>query len=93
VLDIEGYIFILEGDRCLACKEEFPLEEETQQAITVARKLGVWPEPLKLHRQLSRSGKGLVFRIPVDLEKQLDLDEETEISISKIGNKIVLEAL
>lgn len=51
----------------------------------------MWSESLKLYRQLSKSGGGLVFRIPADLEKQLKLDDKTEIGITKIGNKIVIE--
>lgn len=90
-LDIEGYIFIVKGDRCSNCSEEFPLEDETKKVIEISKKLGVWPEPLKLYRTLSRSWRGLVLRIPSDLEKQLKLNESTEISISKIGNKIVIE--
>ncbi len=90
-LDIDGYIFILRGHRCESCKEEFPFEGETDRAIITARKLGVWPEPMKLYRHLSRSGGGLVLRVPSDLEKQLHLDESTQISISKMGNKIILE--
>ena len=38
-----------------------------------------------------KSGKGLVFRIPADLEKQLKLNENIEIAITKVGNKIVIE--
>ena len=90
ILEVEGYIFIVKGERCTKCNEEFPYEEETQKTIMVARKLGVWPEPLKLYRHLSRSGGGLIFRIPSDLEKQLKLNENIEIEICKIGNKIVL---
>ena len=91
ILEIEGYVFILKGYRCAKCKEEFPYQEETQKSIETAQKLGVWPEPLKLYRHLSRSGGGLIFRVPSDLEKQLKLDEKTEIAITKIGNKIVIE--
>lgn len=90
ILEIEGYVFIVKGERCTKCNEEFPYEEETQKTILIAKKLGVWPEPLKLYRHLSRSGGGLIFRIPSDLEKQLKLNENVEIEISKIGNKIVL---
>ena len=90
-LEVSGYIFIVKGERCTNCHEEFPREEETQKTITIARKLGVWPEPLKLYRHLSKSGSGLVFRIPSDLEKQLKLNENVEISISKLGNKIIIE--
>ena len=91
ILEIEGYVFVVKGERCNDCKEEFPYEEETQKFVLTARKLGVWPEPLKLYRHLSKSGGGLIFRVPSDLEKQLKLDENTEIAISKIGNKIVIE--
>ena len=91
ILEIEGYIFIVKGERCSNCNEEFPYEEETQRVISTARKLGVWPESLKLYRHLSMSGGGLVFRIPSDIERQLKLTEKTEIAISKIGNKIVIE--
>ena len=90
-LEIEGYIFIVKGQRCDHCKEEFPYEEETRRTISIAKRLGVWPEPMKLYRHLSKSGGGLVFRIPSDLEKQLGLDENVEIAISKVGNKIVIE--
>ena len=90
-LEISGYVFIVKGERCNNCNEEFIDEKDTQKTITIARKLGVWPEPLKLYRTLSKSGGGLVFRIPNDLEKQLHLKEGREIAISKIGNKIVIE--
>tara|TARA_Y100000310_G_scaffold319731_1_gene375382 strand:+ start:833 stop:1171 length:339 start_codon:yes stop_codon:yes gene_type:complete len=91
ILPIGGYIFIVKGERCDKCNEEFPYEKETQKTIESARRLGVWPEPLKLYRHLSKSGGGLVFRIPSDLEKQLKLNENTEIEITKIGNKIIIE--
>jgi len=92
VLEVEGYIFVTKGERCDYCHEEFPYEEETQRTIEIARKLGIWSEPLKLYRHLSKSGGGLVLRIPIDLEKQLKLNENSEIAISKIGNKIVIES-
>lgn len=90
-IELDGYVFIVKGDRCSHCNEEFPFEEETQKAITISRKLGVWPAPMKLYRHLSKSGGGLVLRMPSDLEKQLKLSEKTEIAISKLGNKIVIE--
>lgn len=92
-LEIEGYIFILKGERCSSCNEEFPYEDETQRAIAVARRLGIWPEPMKLYRHLSKSGGGLLFRIPSDLEKQLKLNAKTEIAITKVGKKIVIETM
>ena len=48
ILELDGYVFILKGERCSNCNEEFPYQEETQRAINAARKLGIWPEPLKL---------------------------------------------
>ncbi len=91
ILEIEGYVFIVKGDRCNVCNEEFPYEEETKRTIMAAKKLGVWPEPLKLSRHLSKSGGSLILRIPTDLEKQLKLKGKTQIIISKIGNKIIIE--
>jgi hypothetical protein len=72
-------------------REEFPYEGESQKTIEAARRLGVWPEPLKLHRKLSRSGGTLVLRIPSDLERQMELKENTEVAITKIGRTIVIE--
>ncbi len=91
ILEVEGYVFVVKGERCDACKEEFPYEEETNKMIATARRLGIWPEPLKLYRHLSKSAGGLVLRIPSDIEKQLALKESTEIAISKVGNKIVID--
>ncbi len=91
ILPIGGYIFIVKGERCDSCSEEFPYEEETQKTIIAARDLGVWPEPLKLYRHLSKSGRGLIFRIPSDIERQFNLDESVGIAITKVGDKIVIE--
>lgn len=91
VSEINGYLFIEKGDRCETCGEEFIDEKDSKKTIEIARKLGVWPEPLKLVRTLSESGGTLVLRIPTDLERQLNLHTGGEVSISKIGNKIVIE--
>mgnify|MGYP001234524825 CR=1 FL=1 len=47
-LDIEKHIFVVAGERCVSCQEEFPYEKETQKTIDIARKLGLWPESVKL---------------------------------------------
>jgi len=91
ITEMDGYVFVSRGERCTNCNEEFLFEEEAKKIIESAKKLGVWPEPLKLYRHLSKSGNGLVFRIPGDLEKQLKLNEKTEITITKIGNKMIIE--
>ena len=91
IIEMDGYVFIGKGERCSNCNEEFLFEDESKKIIESAKKLGVWPEPMKLYRKLSKSGGSLVFRIPNDLEKQLRLKEGQEIVISKIGNKILIE--
>ncbi|MAG02606.1 hypothetical protein CMI42_04675 [Candidatus Pacearchaeota archaeon] len=91
VLEIEGHVMLLKGERCNKCGEEFPYEHETQKAINAARRIGIWPEPLKLQRHLSKSGGGLILRIPSDIEKQFNLNENVPIAISKVGSKIVIE--
>lgn len=91
VSEIEGYVFVEKGERCTACGEEFIHEKESQKTIEVARRLGIWPQPLKLHRSLSKSGRGLILRIPSDLERDLRLKPSSKIAISKVGHKIVIE--
>jgi hypothetical protein len=91
VSEIDGYMFVEKGRRCTACGEEFINETDAQRTIELAKKLGVWPAPLKLHRSLSKSGRGLVLRIPSDIEKDFDLKPGEAVSISKVGKKIVIE--
>ncbi len=91
ISEFSGYVFIEKGERCNSCGEEFPYQEETQKTIQAARKLAVWPETLKLHRKLSKSGRGIIFRIPSDIEKQLNLDGNEDVDVSLLGNKIILK--
>lgn len=92
VSEIEGYTFVEVGERCNSCGEEFIPEEVAQKTIDAARRLGVWPEPLKLYRKLSKSGRATVLRIPSDLEEQLGIKGDERVAISKIGErKFVVE--
>ncbi len=91
VSEIEGYTFVERGRGCTVCGEEFLAEEDSQRLIKVARRLGIWGEPLKLRRRLSRSGRGTVLRIPADIERALGLRGDEEVSVSKAGRKIVIE--
>jgi len=75
------------GLRCGACGEEFIPEEESQRMIRVARRLGIWGEPLKLRRKLSRT----VLRIPTDIERSLQLRGDEEVLVSKARKKIIIE--
>lgn len=59
--------------------------------IKVARRSGLWGEPLKLRRKLSRSGRGTVLRIPSDIERSLGIRGDEEVVISKAGRKIIVE--
>ena len=77
------------GHRCTSSGEEFIPEEESQRLIKVARRLGIWGEPLKLRRKLSRSGRGTVLRIPTDIERSLALRGDEDVSVSKAGRKII----
>lgn len=91
VSEIDGYTFVERGRRCTSCGEEFIPEEESQRMLKVARRLGLWGEPLKLHRKLSRSGRGTVLRIPSDIERSLDIKGNEKVTISKVGRKIIVE--
>ena len=88
--EIDGYVFVEKGNRCTHCGEEFIPEEEGERMIKIARRLKLWDEPLKLYRKLSRSARGIVLRIPLDLEKNLGIKGNEEITISKVGKKKIL---
>lgn len=89
--EIEGYTFIERGWRCTKCGEEFIPEEEGERMIGVAKRLGIWGEPLKLRRKLSRSGRGTVLRIPSDIERALGLKGNEDVLVSKSGRRIIIE--
>ncbi len=89
--EIEGYVFIEKGLRCLKCGEEFVGENAGQKMIEASRKLGLWGEPLKLYRKLSKSARGTVIRLPSDIERALGIKGNEEISITKIGRRICIE--
>lgn len=92
ISEIEGHFFIVKGKRCISCNEEFINEKDGQKMIELAKHLGLWGEPLKLHRKLSQSARGTVLRIPTDIEKSMKLKGNEEVLISKIGkNKILVE--
>jgi len=90
VSEIEGLTFVERGDRCTHCGEEFIPEEEGARTIRVAKRLGLWGEPLKLRRKLSRSGRGVVLRIPVDLQESLGLKGDEEVVLTKTGRRRIL---
>ena len=46
ILNIENYNFVVSGHRCNECKEEFPLNEETEKVINVSKKLGIWSKKI-----------------------------------------------
>ncbi len=91
VSEIDGYTFVEQGRRCTKCGEEFIPEDESHRMIKVARRLGLWGEPLKLRRKLSRSGRGTVLRIPSDIERSLGIRGDEEVTISKVGRKIIVD--
>src|SRR5205809_4489573 len=89
--EIEGYTFVEQRLRCAACGKGFIREEQSQRMIRVARRLGIWGEPPKLRRKLSRSGRGTVLRIPTDIERSLHLHGDETVLVSKAGKKIIIE--
>jgi hypothetical protein len=92
VSEIGGHFFVVTGKRCASCNEEFINKKEGQKRIEIARNLGIWGEPLKLHRKLSQSARGTVLRIPTDIEKNMKLKGNEDVLISKIGkNKLLVE--
>src|SRR3989344_5688320 len=70
ILEISGYVFVVKGDRCAECREEYPFEDETQRVIEASRKVEVGQGPLKLYKPLSKSGSG---QTPSFLEASITL--------------------
>ena len=93
VNELDGNYIIAKGKRCTYCGEEYLDEFETQRMILLAKRLGIWGEPLKLHRKISRSARGMVLRIPSDIEKELHLKGNEDVRISKVGPKKILMEL
>lgn len=94
ISEVEGYTFVEKGERCTSCGEEFISEKEGQKMINIARRLGIWGEPLKLYRKLSKSARGTVLRIPSDIEKNLMIKGDEQVAISRVGKrKILIEVL
>lgn len=92
VSEIEGHFFVEKGRRCDKCGEEFLDEKQSQKTIEIARRLGIWGEPIKLHRKLSKSARGTILRIPSDIEKSMNIRGEEKVLISRIGkNKLLIE--
>ena len=48
---------------------------------------------LKLRRKVSMSGRSLVLRIPRDIERMLNLSEDTEVDIWIMNGQIIVEPL
>ena len=88
--EIGGLTFVEHGHRCSACGKEFIAEQDSDRTARVARRLGIWGEPLKLHRKLSASGRGVVLRIPEDLRKSMGLKGSESVSLVKVGKSRVL---
>ena len=82
--------FIMNGERCTHCKEEVVAQGEWNKIINVLRKQGLWTTPLRLHRQLSRSGRGIVLRIPTDIEHSLNIKGNEGITLSLTGKNDIL---
>ena len=88
--DIEGFIFVEKGERCDSCGEEYISEQEGEKMIKVAKRLNIWGKPLKLYRKLSKSGRGTILRIPADLERDMGLQGNETVTLSKVGKKKIL---
>ena len=88
--EIEGLAFVERGHRCSSCGEEFIDPQDSDRTVKVARRLGIWGEPLKLRRKLSPSGRGIVLRIPEDLRASLGLKGTESVLLSKVGRSRVL---
>jgi hypothetical protein len=91
--EIDGLTFVEHGRRCSVCSEEFIDQKDANRTVKVARQLGVWGAPLKPKRKLSRSGRGIILRIPEDLRQSLGPKGTEAVVLSKVGTKKILVEL
>ena len=92
--EIGGYTFVEKGHVCPKCKEEFIPEEESKRTIDAAIKLGAWEtQPMKISRKLTKTARGIIFRIPNDVQKSMYLTGDEGIELSWSKDKIVLEVV
>ena len=82
----EGAI-VTAGYRCVACGEEIFDGADIDRLIGAARKIGAWGGKTTLRRKLSRSGRGTILRIPVDLERALAIKGDETVDIEVMGKK------
>ena len=87
---IEGLTFVERGHRCNAWVRSSLTRRTMTEPSGWLTRLGLWGEPLKLHRKLSNSGRGLVLRIPEDLRKSMGLKGSETVSLAKVGKTRVL---
>lgn len=50
--------------------------------------MGIWGEPLRLYRKLTKSSRGITLRIPADLQRALHLTGKENVAFTKAGNRI-----
>lgn len=93
VSNFGGHLFVEAGHRCNKCGEEFIGEEQGDRTIAAARKLGVWGSPMKLHRKLTKTARGIILRVPADVEKSMDLKGSEEVEVSCAKDRIIIQVL
>jgi len=81
---------LLKGERCTFCKEEFFGDAEHEKLYKLRQEQNVWEGSIKLHRKLSRSGRGTVLRIPTDIEQTMHLKGTESVIISQVGKRKLL---
>ena len=89
--DLGGYIFVEKGHRCTYCKEEIIGEGEAEKTIEAAKKLGVWELQMKLERKLTKTARGIILRVPNDVQKGMKLTGNEGIEIHWAKNRLVVD--
>jgi len=90
-VELEQYEFeegiVLENVRALRCPQGHVTFTEEQALDMERRSEDIKKHAFRFVRSVSKSARSLVIRIPADLAKHLDINEDSKIEMIPLGKK------
>jgi hypothetical protein len=90
-VELEQYEFeegiVLENVRAMRCPQGHVTFTEEQALDMERRSEDIKKHAFRFVRSVSKSARSLVIRIPADLAKHLDIDEDSKIEMIPLGKK------
>ena len=90
-VELEQYEFeegiVLDNVRAMRCPQGHVTFTEEQALDMERRSEDIKKHAFRFVRSVSKSARSLVIRIPADLAKHLDIDEDSKIEMIPLGKK------